>query len=76
MDHSREIRQLWFFANSYFEEAKELKIRNCGHLDIILTAIMDFYKNGIPTEILNGHETGNGGTAKGIPKATHYSLTL
>ena len=51
MDHSREIRQLWFFANSYFEEAKELKIRNCGHLDITLTAIMDFYKNGIPTEI-------------------------
>jgi len=50
MDHSREIRQLWVVAKSYFEEAQELKIRNCGHLDISVTAIMDFYKNEIPTE--------------------------
>jgi len=50
MDHSREIRQLWVVAKSYFEEAKRLKIKRCGYLDIRLIDIMDFYENGIPME--------------------------
>jgi hypothetical protein len=50
MDHSREIRQLWFVAKSYFEEAEKLKIKRPEHLDIGLSNIMDFYEDGIPTE--------------------------
>jgi hypothetical protein len=50
MDYSREIRQLWFVAESYFKEAERLKIKWHTHLDIKMTDIMDFFENRIPTE--------------------------
>jgi hypothetical protein len=50
MDHSREIRQLWFVAKHYFKEAEKLKGEYCKYLDILLADIMNFYENGIPTE--------------------------
>lgn len=50
MDHSREIRQLWFVAKSYFKEAEKLKNKRRMHLEIRMSDIMDFFRNGIPTE--------------------------
>ena len=50
MDHSREIRQLWFVAKHYFTEAEKLKVEWCKYLDNKLTEIMSFFKNGTPKE--------------------------
>ena len=48
MDHSREIRQLWFVAKHYFKEAEKLKLKESEYLDTMLADIMGFFKNGIP----------------------------
>ncbi len=50
MDHSREIRQLWFIAKHYFKNAEKLGVKYYEYLETTLGDIMGFYEKEIPKQ--------------------------